>query len=314
MHCDIEWNSLTLDEWNNHISQIRRVPLLQSYNYGLAIRSLKGRTPLWGAILIDGQLEGVFQLERARLPLGLFEAVILDMGPLWFNNKNLKEKSRAFFKSLNKTYPQSFKRKRRIFPNLENKPEFQNIPDPSTYKTQGSHYETIWLDLETNENDLRTNLKQKWRNSLHKAEKNKLEFEVDTDAKTYQYFKDLYQKDISQKNYKNIPVKHLDIYKTCFLHDRSFLIFHAKHKGQRIASALILLNVSSATYQIGIINETGRDVCANHFLLWNIALYLKNTGIKDFDLGGINAYDAKSITSFKEGINGQKVTYKGIYS
>ncbi len=314
MHCHIEWNTLSLEEWDNYYSRIRRAPLLQSYDYAMSTYVQKGLKPSWGLIYIDHEKAGIVQIAKTSLPFNLFEIVILDMGPLWFENNQLKEKSAAFFIAFDNLYPAKINRKRRIIPYLEDRTDYKNIPSSDNYKSRELSYETIWMNLEQDIETLRKNLKQKWRNLLNKSEKLNLSFEADKEGQTLSLFKHRYIAQVIEKKYKNIPPKLLPYYKKQFSQKENFLIFYAVCKGRKIASALILIHGNSATYQIGLVEEEAKNKCANYFLIWNVILYLKNIGVKDFDLGGINAYNAKGIQHFKEGLNGQKILYKGIYS
>ena len=314
MDCRIEWNKLSLEEWSKRFMLIRRAPLLQSYDYACATYSRKGQKPKWGVIFIDGEEAGLVQMAEASTLFGLINAVILDMGPLWIDSYNLKEKNKAFYKEFNRLFPKRIGRKRRIIPNLEKSKSFHDIPDQKSYKEHGSSYETIWLDLTEEEEFLRKKLKQKWRNQLNKSEKSNLFTEIDVNGDTFQTFSDTYTFNFIEKGFQNIHPRDLTTFFRAFLKNNHAFLAYTTHNKEKIAHALILIHGSSATYQIGHVSQKGRDLCANHFLLWSIIKHLKNIGVKDFDLGGINAYDAKGIKHFKEGIGGEKITYKGIYS
>ena len=65
-----------------------------------------------------------------------------------------------------------------------------------------------------------------------------------------------------------------------------------------IASILLLCLGCCATYQIGRISDTGWTYAAHNYLLWHAVKFLKDRGIKDFDLGGINDESAKGVKRF----------------
>ena len=61
---------------------------------------------------------------------------------------------------------------------------------------------------------------------------------------------------------------------------------------------------NSATYLIGYNSIEGRNLKANHVLLWNAIVHLKKKNYKWFDLGGIDLNNT-SITKFKVGLSGK---------
>ena len=315
MDCRIQWNSLSVEEWNERFSKIRRSPITQSYDYARASYPKKGQTGKWGVIKINDDEAGLVQMAEASTLFGLFQAIILDLGPLWFNNNHLKEKTESFFQELDKQFPMRLGRKRRIIPLLPNSKNTDQIfVNKGFIPQKESSYETIWLDLTLEEDILRRNLKQKWRNQLNRSEKQNLVFEVDQKGETIPAFLLQYHIDFYEKNYKNILPKDVSHFFTMFAKTGNAHLCHAKFEDQIVASALIFSHGCSATYQIGVVSETGRQLLANYFLLWEAIKYLKANGVKDFDLGGINEYDAKGVQHFKEGLNGEKTCIEGIFS
>ncbi len=315
MDCRIHWNSLSLEEWNKRFSSIRRTPLLQSYEYAKAVYPGKGQRGKWGLINIDGKEEGLVQIAEASTLCGFIHALILDMGPLWFCSNNIEEKSNVFFKELNHQFPARFGRKRRIIPLLQKSDKSQIFMTNNGFffaKTSPA-YETIWLDITGKEDTLRAHLKQKWRHQLNRAYRKNLSFLVDLKGHTLPEFLFNYQADTHQKRYRNITPKDVPAFYEVFTKTKKALLCHAIHKEKIVASALIFYHGCSATYQIGHVSETGRELSANYFLLWEAIKRMKEDDIKDFDLGGINAYDAKGIQHFKEGLNGEKSCIEGIY-
>ena len=68
---------------------------------------------------------------------------------------------------------------------------------------------------------------------------------------------------------------------------------------------------SAATYLLGWNGEEGRRLKANHFLLWNAMLLLKEQGIRWFDLGGFDIDNTPGISEFKLGVNGKRYALLG---
>lgn len=316
MKCEIKWKSLSLPQWEQKFEQVRRSSLLQSYAYARAHYPAMGQSPRWGCIYINGQEEGIFQIAEAKTLWGAFHALILDMGPLWYETSSATAaKNAAFFGEFNRLFPRRPGRSRRIIPNLENSSEAYNMLKECGFLYQeGSSYKTVWIDLEHSEEDLRRNLKSKWRNLLNKAQKQSLHLDIDETGQTLPNFLDAFAKHREEKKYKSIsPKQVLHLFKT-FHAQKNVMIAHVKQGDEVGASALILRHGRAATYQLGFVTPAGRPVCANYLLMWEVMVELKKRGVKDFDLGGVNEYDAKAIQQFKGGLGGEEVSYAGLFS
>jgi lipid II:glycine glycyltransferase (peptidoglycan interpeptide bridge formation enzyme) len=81
-----------------------------------------------------------------------------------------------------------------------------------------------------------------------------------------------------------------------------------------LAMGLFFLHGNAATYQVGWVGTDGRQVAANHYLLWAALAELQAANITDLDLGGINDDDATAgITAFKGAFGGKRVKLIGAY-
>ena len=81
----------------------------------------------------------------------------------------------------------------------------------------------------------------------------------------------------------------------------------------KVAAMLFLVHGTAATYHVGWSNDAGRDTNAHNLLLWRAFHELKERGVKQLDLGGINTRSLAGISRFKIGSGGQVVTYAGTF-
>lgn len=309
MDCEIQWNILGLAAWETRFSQIRRANLLQSYSYALAACVVNHQQARWGLIKIDGAEAGLVQVLEAKALGGLMHALIIDRGPLWFEGFGNAEHLQAFATEINRQFPKHLGRARRFIP------EAQGVQDlPGFKKTTAMPYKTIWLDLTKSEEHLRRGLRKNWRGSLKKAEAANLDIEWDERGLTLPSLIDGYTRDKKTKGYDGPSVKILMELAKNFVPQKKLLIGRALTNDKLCASILILCHGTSATYQIGWSNDTGRKLAAHHFLLWQALLKLKQNNIQDFDLGGVNDETAQGIKTFKEGMGGTLVTLSGLYT
>lgn len=314
VNCSIQWNNLELDAWQQRFEIIPRSNLLQSYAYARAICPLKGQRVKWGLILIDGAEAGLLQVFEAGLFGNIIHNVILDRGPLWFPGFGTPAHLAAFFAEFNRLFPRRMGRARRLIPETEH-PDITHILERAGFRIRhAEEYATIWVDLTPDDATLRQNLHQKWRNQLNKSFKQGLTFKCDRQGRTMPAFLRVYKESKNIKQYQNIKPQDLTHFFKCFSETNNGFLAYALYNGTIAAAALVLIHGQSATWQIGYISDEGRSLCANHFLLWHIMLILKEHGLKDLDLGGINQAHAGGLTTFKEGLNGTTFKLQGIYS
>ena len=76
--------------------------------------------------------------------------------------------------------------------------------------------------------------------------------------------------------------------------------------GQPVAGICLIPHGAAATYLLGWSGSEGRDLKANHYLLWQAIEYLKQRDLRWFDLGGIDEDRTPGIAAFKLGINGER--------
>lgn len=324
MKCSIKWNSLALENWRARFATVRRAPLLQVYEYALAMCPLHRQRARWGIVEIDGAEAGLVQIQEASVFKGLIHALILDCGPVWFDGFGTEEQTIAFFKEFNRQFPRRALRKRRIIPAAPFSDPLHRAMQDMGYRTIATPgYETIWIDLTQDEADLWAGMKPAARNKVNKGKKSGLNIEWDQKGA---FFPDLlrkYQSDRVHKGYKGPSVMTMNALFRAFSQLKSSssgagaLIGRAKVGEECVAAILIFVHSqnkgAAATYQIGWSSEDGKKRAAHNLLLWEAMLRLKASGVGDFDLGGINDGEAKGVKHFKEGFGGGVFTSVGHY-
>lgn len=306
--CAIEWNILPLAEWETHFNLIRRSNLLQSYPYAQAACFINRHRARWGLIRIDGQEAGLVQIFEAGL-LGL-HAVILDRGPLWLPGFGAPDHLVAFFAAFDREFPRRFGRRRRIIPEID---QSQAMLVPYSAVPHIKPYQTIWLDLTQNEEDLRAQLQKNWRNALSKAERENVRMEWHRDGKGLLWLLQHHEAHRTMKNFQAASPKFIRRLAGHFIPRGDMLVGQAFMGDEPIAAVALFRHGTSATYQVGWSGDQGRKVNAHQLLLWQGMLALKEQGVQDLDLGGINDL-AAGVKAFKEGMGGKTVTLSGLYT
>jgi len=317
MNLEIHWNNLSLEEWQKRFKTIKRSNILQSYHYAQAICKTQRQQARWGLILIDGQEAGLVQLLEAKTLWGLFHAIILDRGPLWFDGFGGAAHIKLFFEKMNMAYPKRFGRKRRFIPEIEDGPAARHLLDQiNGFERQGAtgSYQTLWWDLTIDDEEARAALRSNWRSALNKAQKDGLEVICDDAGKLYSWLRPIYKTDKQLKGYSGASPQLLDNLAAFSTSDDPMVIMKAQKEGRDIAVVMFLVHGRSATYQVGWSSEEGRNRNAHHFLLWQARSVLKQYGVQEIDLGGVNDETATGIKKFKEGTNAKISKLIGHYT
>lgn len=314
--CSIAWDETPLEEWFELFALVRRSTLSQYFPYAQATRAVDQMGARRGLISIGGKACGLVQMGEVGLLGNAIHMLTVDRGPLWFNGVDQRQASAAFFRELTRQFPSRFGRKKRIIPELDERVAARDVLGSSGLRRNEDlpGYETIWLNLEPEEEKLRAGLNRKWRGHLSKAERSPLVVQEDWLLASRNNFLARYEADRKAKNYPGASLPFLDrLMDYQLVRDEAFIL-NAKLDNRTVAAVLIFLHGKSATYQTGWSLAEGRKNAAHHLLLWNAALILKNKGILDFDLGGTNDESAAGVKTFKSGLGGEVVRLTGLYN
>ena len=309
MNCTIEWNVLSLPEWERRFASIRRANLLQSYDFARAVCPVYRQKAQWGLVRIDGAEAGLVQILEAGFFWNALHAVILDRGPLWFPGFGEADHVRAFFEAFNRLFPRRIGRRRRILPETAD----AGILPPGLVRREGPGYQTVWLDLEKPSETLRAGLQAGTRNKVNKGGKAGLSLHWDDTGKDVPDILRGYIMDKGLRGYDGPSPAVLRALAKTFAQDKKLLTGRATIENRTVASIFILMHGSSGTYQVGWTTDEGRKTAAHNFLLWESFQVLKEKGIKDLDLGGINDESAAGVKQFKEGFGGETTISAGFY-
>ena len=313
--CTLDWISPSIAEWEDRLSRIRRLPVLQSLPYARAMRSAKQQGARWGTIRIGGTEAGLLQIQEVGLAGRTVHLLSLDRGPVWYDGFGSLDHWRLFLEVFNAQFPRRLGRRRRFLPEIADTPAARDRLAATGFQRQSNvpGYQTIWLDLTPAIDTLRAGLKQKWRNTLNKSERQDLVVEIDEAGDRLDWIAARYAEDKKARDYPGPDPAFLTALARSFTADRKCLILTASRGGEPAAAVMLLLHGRSATYQVGWSSPEGRKLGAPTLLLWRSATLLRERGYRDFDLGGVNDRDAAGVKAFKAGLGGEEVRLAGQY-
>lgn len=145
---------------------------------------------------------------------------------------------------------------------------------------------------------MRAAMAQKWRNRLHRAEREGLD--VHETTLTGDHW--LLRAEAAQaraRRYRGLPPAFSAAFSE--VNPGQARVYEARFRGPPVAAVLILRHGRMATWQIGVTTPEGRRRHAMNLLVWRAMQDLAARGHDCLDLGILNAQDAPGLTHFKLG-------------
>jgi hypothetical protein len=161
---------------------------------------------------------------------------------------------------------------------------------------------TVIIDLTLSLDEIwNSQIHQKHRNEIRKAEKSGIEFIIDRDFVNLNSFITLYNKRMSKLGAASYYFFDESYYYNIKLNLRQNSFLGIAKLNEEIISAAIFLNFGIyGHYHLSASNENYLKYYPNQFLIYNTALYFKEIGVKKFHLGGGRTTDTNdSLLKFK---------------
>ena len=204
----------------------------------------------------------------------------------------------------------------RVSPLLEDTAENQRLFSELGFRPAPIHMhaETTWtLDLSLSEKDLLMGMRKTTRNLIRRAMKEGVEIKTGTSDREIEIFYDLYKETVKKHNFTPFSLTYLKNQTNTFKNTGSVKVFTAWHRGEAIASAIIIFYGNSAFYHHGASIQS--KIPAAYLLQWGEIREAKRRGHKYYNFWGIIKEDATAnhpwagITLFKKGFGGFQSDY-----
>ena len=302
-----DWTNRTVGDWRKLLQKAEKANWMQAWPYAQASFK-RDYKPTRLAVIKRGDLEiGLMAVQEIKL--GPIQIVNLFRGPVWLIAQPTEQDFLEFAETFRKEFPNKLFQRLRWMPNWEVNPTTKSVLEKIGFKERPEYFLTIWLDLKKSTDELRNELKQKWRNGLNKSEKSSVKIVKENGLHKLDLFLKFYARHKKLKNFRGPSHAFMkEEITTAFQSGDGFLLW-AYVENVPVAGIAILIHGNSGSYRIGWNTEEGRKVNAHYNLLWNAILNLKKLGVEFFDLGGIKPDDAKGISHFKTGMGGKSRFY-----
>lgn len=174
--------------------------------------------------------------------------------------------------------------------------------------TAANLYRTFILDLTPPVEELRRNLDKKWRNQLSRAEKNGLKVVAGSGTDQYQTFCRMYKQMRNRKIFKStVDIEEFERIQEDLPETHRMRILICEHEGVPVSGVVASAMGDSAIYVLGATSDKGLDAKGSYLLQWSLIQWLKENGIRGYDLGGIDPLQNAGVYHFKRGLSGTDV-------
>ncbi len=307
-----DWTERSTDEWQGFLKQVPRPNVLQSMPFARAARLLDRKVTRTALICLGNEPVGMMAIQEVKL--GPVHILDLYRGPLWFSKSPPDEWLAGFAMIFSQAFPRRILRRRRWLPEWRDTEAARKILATFGFKLKPMSFETVWLDLELSESDLRAQMNSRWRGALSKGERCNLEIIEDWTGSTGKAFLQQYHIDRTIKKYYGRSPRFIAAELAMALRSREAVFVWACENKLPVAAILIMMHGTSATYRISWTTDEGRKANGHNVLLWYAAKLLKAKGYRSFDLGGIEPHGAEGLTMFKTGMGGEVFKLMGVFS
>jgi lipid II:glycine glycyltransferase (peptidoglycan interpeptide bridge formation enzyme) len=176
-------------------------------------------------------------------------------------------------------------------------------------RTAVSVYRTLVLDLSPSLEELRRKLDPKWRNKLTGAEKNGLKVTSGSGMDGYRTFCRMYNQMRDRKTFDTaVDIEEFGRIQGNLPENQRMQIFICEQSGVPVAGVVASAMGDSAIYLLGATSDEGLRAKGSYLLQWTLIRWLKENGVRWYDLGGIDPEQNPGVYSFKRGLSGADVT------
>ncbi|HEV2397913.1 MAG TPA: peptidoglycan bridge formation glycyltransferase FemA/FemB family protein [Candidatus Sulfotelmatobacter sp.] len=174
--------------------------------------------------------------------------------------------------------------------------------------TPENTYRTFVLDLEPSIEQLRRKLDKKWRNQLARAEKNGLKIVMGTGTDEYRTFCEMYRQMRDRKPFEtSVNIEEFAEIQANLPEAQRMQVLICRQNDVPVAGIVASPMGDSAIYLLGATSDDGLTAKGSYLLQWTLIQWLKEKGVRWYDLGGIDPDKNPGVYHFKRGLSGTDI-------
>jgi lipid II:glycine glycyltransferase (peptidoglycan interpeptide bridge formation enzyme) len=172
---------------------------------------------------------------------------------------------------------------------------------------------TIILDITKPEEELLQTMHQKTRYNIRLAQRKGIVVEKARGSQMIDIFFALLKETARRDRFHSYPKEYYRKMTEVLEPAGLLKLFLARHGTEIVAVNLVCFFNQTATYLHGASDYRFRHLMAPYLLQWQTILEAKKTGMRYYDLWGIDDEKWPGVTRFKRGFGGEEVFYPGAY-
>jgi lipid II:glycine glycyltransferase (peptidoglycan interpeptide bridge formation enzyme) len=311
----VEVDRATRAEWSAMLDLFDDANLYQTWSYG-EIRW--GRKNLSHLVLKrNGEVFGMAQVRIIRPTKFKFGMAYLRWGPLC-QRRGSELDAEATLRMAHALQEEYVRRRGLLLQILPN--AFCGSPRAALFQsgfssftpeppTSGNLYRTFVLDLAPPIAELRKNLDAKWRNKLNQSEKKGLKIVAGNETEEYRTFCRMYDQMRKRKTFETtVDVEEFGRLQEDLPETQRMRVLICEEAGIPVAGVVVSAMGDSAIYLLGATSDDGLNAKGAYLLQWTLIQWLKENGIRWYDLGGIDPEGNPGVYTFKKGFSGTDVS------
>jgi lipid II:glycine glycyltransferase (peptidoglycan interpeptide bridge formation enzyme) len=309
-----EVDCATPAEWSSMLDLFDDANIYQTSAYGGVRWGEKNLSRI--VLKRDGEVLGLAQIRIIRPTPLKFGMAYLRWGPLWERRGRAldPEVPIRMARAIEDEYLRARKLLVRILPNAfagsTRAAVIQSAFSRFASETIGSNeaYRTFLMNLTPPLEQLRSSLDKKWRNQLVRSEKNELTMIAGQGIAEYRLFRGIYDQMYQRKAFHTtVDTEEFERIQEALSESQRMQILICYDKGVPAAGLVASAMGDSAIYLLGATGDAGLDAKGAYLLQWTLIGWLKERGIKSYDLGGIDPEGNPGVYHFKKGLSGVDV-------
>jgi lipid II:glycine glycyltransferase (peptidoglycan interpeptide bridge formation enzyme) len=310
----VEIDRATPAEWSSMLDLFNDANLYQTWSYG-AVR-WGGKNLSHVVLKRNDEVVGITQLRIVRPTSLKFGMAYLRWGPICHRRETDLD-SEVFARMADALHQEYVVKRRLLLQILPNafigsaraevfQSAFANFAlEPST---TANTYRTFVLDVAPPIEELRKNLDKKWRNQLSRSEKNGLNVVEGSGTDAYRRFSTMYRQMRDRKTFETtVDVEEFGRIQQDLPEDQRMQILICERNGEPVAGIVASAMGDSAIYLLGATSDDGLNAKGSYLLQWTWIQWLKQNGVRWYDLGGIDPDGNPGVYHFKKGFSGADV-------
>jgi hypothetical protein len=305
---------ITEAEWNLLLPQFADASLYQTWAYGAVSW---GERNLSHLLLKKGsQVVGMAQFRIVRVPLLSSGIAYLRWGPLCRRRDAAPDSDLlpALLKAIADEYGRRRRLLVRILPNV-----FREDPAAAAFETACGEvgfqpgtsvapYRTIRVDLTPAPEVIRKRLDQKWRNQLNAAERNGLTLHEGIGDDLFAEFTAIYRELLARKQFETtVDIDEFVCIQRALPEPLKMKVLLCEKDGKLLAGLVGAGVGDTGVYLLGATSSEGMKAKGSYLLQWRMMQWLRESGCRYYDLGGINPGRNPGVFHFKSGFGGAEV-------